>query len=48
LTGTAEEKYREWRKILHEIYSAETGGVMDVELIQPGSATDANVGRLPD
>ena len=25
LTGTAEEKYREWRKLLQEIYAAETG-----------------------
>ncbi len=25
LTGTAEEKYREWRRLLREIYTAETG-----------------------
>ncbi len=25
LTGTAEEKYREWRRLLHEIYASETG-----------------------
>ena len=25
LTGTAEEKYREWRRLLREIYSRETG-----------------------
>ncbi len=25
LTGTAEEKYQEWRRILHEIYASETG-----------------------
>lgn len=25
LTGTAEEKYREWRKLLHELYASETG-----------------------
>lgn len=43
LTGTAEEKYREWRKILREIYSAETGGVMDEALVQPGSAVDAGM-----
>jgi len=27
LTGTAEEKYREWRRLLREIYAAETGFV---------------------
>ena len=46
LTGTAEEKYREWRRILREIYSAETGGIMDEPLVQPGSAVDA--GMQPD
>lgn len=35
LTGTAEEKYREWRKLLREIYSSETG----IEL-QDGEAPD--------
>jgi len=25
LTGNVEEQYREWRRMLHEIYSAETG-----------------------
>ncbi|HHQ14066.1 MAG TPA: hypothetical protein ENK16_03470 [Chromatiales bacterium] len=25
LTGTAEEKYREWRRLLHELYASETG-----------------------
>ena len=25
LTGTAEQKYREWRELLREIYSSETG-----------------------
>jgi len=46
LTGTAEEKYREWRKILHEIYTEETGGVFDAELVQPESAASAE--NLPD
>jgi hypothetical protein len=27
LTGTAEEQYREWRKLLRELYLEETGGV---------------------
>jgi hypothetical protein len=25
LTGTAEEKYQEWRRILREIFASETG-----------------------
>ena len=25
LTGTAEEQYAEWRKLLHELYREETG-----------------------
>jgi len=25
LTGTAEEQYREWRKLLHEMYLEENG-----------------------
>jgi hypothetical protein len=25
LTGTAEEQYREWRKLLHELYLEENG-----------------------
>ena len=25
LTGTAEERYEEWRRLLREIYSGETG-----------------------
>lgn len=37
LSGTAEEKYHEWRRILREIYAAETGGVFDAELSEPGS-----------
>jgi hypothetical protein len=28
LTGTAEEQYREWRALLHQIYLEETGGVV--------------------
>lgn len=35
LTGSAEEKYREWRRILHEIYATETGGVYDNPLPAP-------------
>lgn len=36
LTGTAEEKYREWRRLLHEIYAAETGLVTRID--PPGDA----------
>ncbi|MGI9290174.1 MAG: hypothetical protein ACR2QG_02730 [Gammaproteobacteria bacterium] len=34
LTGSAEEKYREWRRLLHEIYAVETGGAYE-EAAQP-------------
>lgn len=34
LTGSAEEKYQEWRRLLHEIYAVETGGVYE-ETAQP-------------
>ena len=27
LTGTAEEQYREWRELLHELYLEENGGL---------------------
>ena len=27
LTGTAEDQYEEWRKLLHTLYVEETGGV---------------------
>jgi hypothetical protein len=37
LQGTAEERYREWRRLLHEIYQAETG---DVPLAQPPPAAE--------
>jgi len=40
LTGSAEEKYREWRRILREIYAAETGGVFDAELPPPDATSD--------
>jgi hypothetical protein len=38
LTGSAEEKYREWRRILHEIYATETGGAYDEPIPVPDSA----------
>lgn len=36
LTGTAEEQYREWRELLHELYLEENGGVAAV----PGETYD--------
>jgi hypothetical protein len=39
LTGTAEEQYREWRRLLGEIYREESGGVAAVPLPAPGEAT---------
>lgn len=32
LTGTAEEKYQEWRRLLHEIYASETGLAYEADL----------------
>ena len=40
LTGSAEEKYSEWRRILREIYATETGGVFDAELPPPDATSD--------
>jgi len=39
LTGTAEEKYKEWRRLLHEIYTAETGITGDQALPPPESTS---------
>ena len=35
LTGTAEAQYEQWRKLLHEIYEAETGFSEDLQLSTP-------------
>jgi hypothetical protein len=43
LTGSAEEKYQEWRRILREIYTAETGGVFDADLPPPDSNADISL-----
>ena len=43
LSGSAEEKYSEWRRILREIYSQETGGVFDAELPPPGSEPEISL-----
>jgi hypothetical protein len=39
LTGTIEEKYREWRRLLREIYASETGFVTQANPIPGGSQT---------
>jgi hypothetical protein len=39
LTGTAEARYMEWRRLLREIYSAETGGTLP----EPAGTTSASV-----
>jgi hypothetical protein len=36
LTGNVEEQYREWRRMLHEIYSSETGFVLPTDPAQDG------------
>jgi hypothetical protein len=40
LTGTIEEKYREWRKLLREIYASETGFDFSADPVQDGSQSD--------
>ena len=44
LSGSAEERYREWRRILREIYTSETGGALDQELPQP----ETSAGSFPN
>lgn len=39
LQGTAEEKYREWRRLLREIYTAETGLAADPVPAPPAAAS---------
>ena len=39
LTGTADEQYREWQKLLHELYIEETGGQQNAN--QAGTAAPA-------
>ena len=38
LTGTAEEKYMEWRRLLREIFAEETGLPQAAVQPQPGSS----------
>jgi hypothetical protein len=44
LTGTAEEQYREWRRLLSEIYREETGGVVAATAPSPPPAPGAAAG----
>ena len=39
LTGTAEEQYAEWRRLLHELYKEETGLVPDGAAVAPAADT---------
>ena len=41
LTGTAEAQYESWRKLLREIYEAETGFTQDVEVGTPARAPES-------
>ncbi|HKZ74117.1 MAG TPA: hypothetical protein VJ011_08635 [Steroidobacteraceae bacterium] len=49
LTGTAEEQYREWRKMLRELYLEETGGVVSAPPAPaaPASTADAQATSSP-
>jgi hypothetical protein len=44
LTGTAEEQYAEWRRLLHELYKEETGLVPTTP---PAPAADSNAPAAP-
>ena len=46
LTGTAEEQYREWRRLLGEIYREESGGVAAVPAPAPAAPAGAGA-RAP-
>jgi len=35
LTGTADEQYREWRELLHQLYVEETGGISTTSTMAP-------------
>ena len=42
LTGNAEEKYQEWRRLLHEIYASETGLAYEADLGESDSPVPQN------
>ena len=49
LTGTAEEQYREWRKLLHELYLEENGTLTVAGDIAPAAnpSADTSVNAAP-
>jgi len=46
LTGTAEEQYREWRRLLAKIYAEETGGVTPA-VAPPAAIPPATTPKAP-
>ena len=47
LTGTAEDQYREWRKLLKQLYEEETGAAAAPPPAAPASTTTASGGTTP-
>jgi hypothetical protein len=47
LTGTAEDQYREWRKLLRQLYLEETGNAAAPPPAPPAPATTANSSKPP-
>jgi hypothetical protein len=47
LTGTAEDQYREWRKLLKQLYLEETGSAAAPPPAPPAPATTANSSKPP-
>jgi hypothetical protein len=45
LTGTAEDQYEEWRRLLHTLYTEETGGV--AAPVTPDPASPSGTGAQP-
>lgn len=46
LTGTADEQYREWQRLLHQLYLEETGGATSASA--PAATTPAGSAAPPD
>jgi hypothetical protein len=47
LTGTAEDQYREWRKLLKQLYEEETGSAQAPPPVAPASTTTASGSGTP-
>ena len=47
LTGTAEDQYREWRKLLKQLYEEETGAAQAPPPVAPASNTTASGSSTP-